>query len=673
MEPAATKPTPNARRSRFRLGLLSRLILALLAVGAIPLIAVTFSLQGVFAPALTRQTQNNHILVARAAADRLAAEIAWRQALGESVARNPAVQGDPFAVATQGLVAGLLQGRPEVAAIRLQGADGRELLRVQRREFADEVDRALEAQLDPEEGPIVVQGALSLWLRQDFPFPVPGEEGSVVQLITEAGFLGELFRPEEIGDQAEMVLVDRGRSVLAGSVPSLDAFPEAVVARAVTGALSGSEIVETPDGEPIITAYFPVEGSRWVILSVQPQRVAQAAADQLRSHSLSALAASLLMSGLVAFFGYASLVKPLRRVLASQREMLGAQAKGLVEGNEIQELQENFQLLQRRLRSREKLGDLFLGRYRVDGVLGEGGMGTVLRCKDTALARPVAIKTFRLSDSIAEMLTPEERRERIVKLRQEAVANARINHPNVVALYDVVDQGEVAFLVMELVEGASLEALLDRRSLLTPEEVAHLGLEVALGLQAAHGEGLVHHDLKPGNILLGHDGAIKLVDFGIAKFVSEVTPSTDKVFGTPGYIPPEAVRGGPYNQAGDYFALGVVLYYALTGRLPFTGRTVRDILVATLLDEPIPPSRFVPDLPEGLERAILGLLEKEEETRQAVGRGLVAELRGIEGRQWQPEKLDFEGGASREDPDKLYSRLYPTLSGSDLESLGTGP
>ncbi len=381
------------------------------------------------------------------------------------------------------------------------------------------------------------------------------------------------------------------------------------------------------------------------------------------------------VTGLVAFFGYASLVKPLRALLESQRRALGAEAGEVGGGSEIEQLQRTFALLQRRLRGHQVSGELFLGRYRVDGVLGEGGMGTVLRCQDTALDRPVAIKTFRLSDSIAELLSADERRERIAKLRQEAIANARINHPNVVALYDVVDHEEVAFLVMELVEGVSLEYLLDHRGMLSPPEVAHLGLHVARGLAAAHAQGLIHHDLKPGNILLGFDGAIKLVDFGIAKFVSEVAPTDGKVFGTPGYLPPEAVRGGRYDQEGDYFALGVVLYHCLIGRLPFTGNTVRDILVATLLDEPTPPSRLLPDLPEVLEQSLLGLLEKEVEARQAAGRGLVAALEGIEERRWEPDELDFQGrGATHEKSEgKLHSRLYPTLSVADLESERPDP
>jgi serine/threonine-protein kinase len=649
------------------------LVLALLAVGVVPLVAVNFSLQNVFAPALTQQTQNNHILVARSAAERLAATLGARRSLAESLARNRAVLQDPNSPAAQELIAGLLGARPEVAGIRLRTGQDAEILRVQRRDYAGEVQIALDQPWDPEAGTQLVQGDFSLWLRQDVPF-LGSTDGGAVQLITEGGFLGELFRPEEIGDQAEMVLIDRDKQILAGSAPSLDAFPPEVVNRAVTGAVSGAEVVESEGVEPTLAAYFPVEGTPWVMVSAQPRRAAERQAAELRRHSLTALAASLLLTGLVVFFAYASLVRPLRSLLASQREALGWQADEGQEGSEIQQLQRNFELLQRRLRDQQSLGELFLGRYRVEGVLGEGGMGTVLRCHDTALDRPVAIKTFRLSDALAGSLQPEERRQRITKLRQEAVANARINHPNVTALYDVVDQGDVAFLVMEMVEGSSLDHLLDQCTSLPPEEVAHLALHVARGLAAAHEEGLVHHDLKPGNILLGKDGGIKLVDFGIAKFVSEVTESADTVFGTPGYLPPEAVRGGRYDQAGDYFALGVVLYYCLVGRLPFTGRTVRDILVSTLLDDPTPPSRYVPDLDPDLERAVLGLLEKKPEQRRAVGSGLVAVLEGIEDRRWNPGRLDFpEGGTHDESKSQMRSRLCPTVSVDGLDIDGSTP
>ena len=154
---------------------------------------------------------------------------------------------------------------------------------------------------------------------------------------------------------------------------------------------------------------------------------------------------------------------------------------------------------------------------------------------------------------------------------REAVTAARFSHPNVVAVYDVEESPEGAYIAMELVEGISLERLLLQRGRLRPAEVIPLGAAIARGLAAAHARDIVHRDVKPANVMLGRDGSIKVTDFGIADLIAASVRADGLVFGTPGYLPPEALRGAGHNRAGDLFALGVVLYECLAGVKPFGG------------------------------------------------------------------------------------------------------
>ncbi|HBL27647.1 MAG TPA: hypothetical protein DD490_12490, partial [Acidobacteria bacterium] len=161
---------------------------------------------------------------------------------------------------------------------------------------------------------------------------------------------------------------------------------------------------------------------------------------------------------------------------------------------------------------RRALDNVFLGRYQVLDVLGMGSMGTVFRGRDPRLQRAVALKTVYLGRT----LDPEKKRGLIETLRREAVALAQLSHPNVVAIYDLADAAEAAFIAMELVDGMSLDVLLRRRGRLTPSEVIPLAAGIAAGLAAAHASGIVHRDIKPPNVLLGRDNSIKVTDFGIA-------------------------------------------------------------------------------------------------------------------------------------------------------------
>jgi serine/threonine-protein kinase len=236
----------------------------------------------------------------------------------------------------------------------------------------------------------------------------------------------------------------------------------------------------------------------------------------------------------------------------------------------------------------------------------------------------VALKTLRLGGGD---LLPDKRRQRIEQLVQEAVTGARFSHPNVVAVYDVEESADGAFIAMELVDGASLERVLLRRGRLSPREVIPLGAGIARGLAAAHQRDIVHRDVKPANVMLGHDGSIKVTDFGIADLVAAATRTDGLVFGTPGYLPPEALRGGGHGPSGDLFGLGVLLYECLAGVRPFSGTDVADLVQTTLFGAVAPlEGRVEEGVPPELESLILLLLERDPARRPANAAAVADEL-----------------------------------------------
>lgn len=244
------------------------------------------------------------------------------------------------------------------------------------------------------------------------------------------------------------------------------------------------------------------------------------------------------------------------------------------------------------------------GRYEVIDVLGEGSMGTVFRGRDPRLLREVALKTIRLDAATSEA----RRKELLDLLRHEAVTIARLSHPNIVAVYDMGDTRDSAFVAMELVDGVSLGDYLRSRGPLSPEELIPLGAQIAAGLALSHERDVVHRDVKPGNVLLGRDNSVKVTDFGLAYVLSSVKDDSTELSGTPGYVPPEVLSQRPYTQPGDLFGLGATLYECLAGFHPLAGDSLRDIILNTLAGRIRPLEDSVPDMPPELGALIFELL-----------------------------------------------------------------
>ncbi|MZD08006.1 protein kinase, partial [Streptomyces sp. SID5785] len=316
-------------------------------------------------------------------------------------------------------------------------------------------------------------------------------------------------------------------------------------------------------------------------------------------------------------------------------------------------------------------GRLVAGRYRVVGRLGRGGMGTVWRAVDETLRREVAVKELRsFSDADARDLA-----EQRLRMEREARAAARVRHPGVVAVHDVTEHEGRPVIVMELVDGPSLDDLLRERGALGPAEAARIGAQVMDALAAAHAAGVLHRDVKPGNILLERSGRVVLTDFGIAAMdepddgASTRLTRSGEVIGSLDYLAPERARGGEPGPAADVWALGATLYAAVEGVSPFR-RTSTWSTITAIVADPLPP----PQRAGALAPALGELLEKDPALRADAVRAAQLLHAVAEGRTpppGSPDTVRLRPGAAPSAPGQFGPP--PAPAAPPAPSPATGP
>lgn len=262
-----------------------------------------------------------------------------------------------------------------------------------------------------------------------------------------------------------------------------------------------------------------------------------------------------------------------------------------------------------------------LGRYHIEAELGRGAMGVVYRAQDPMLDRTVALKTIALDEAA------HDREEYQARFFQEAKAVARLNHPAVITIYDFGEEDALAYMAMELLDGRELSARLAGGAPPIREAVA-IAEQVAEGLAFAHDSGVIHRDIKPGNIMLLPRGRVKIMDFGIARLkLSDVATQVGTRLGTPRYMSPEQVGGGALDHRTDIFSLGIVLYEMLTGARLFHGEDLTRVMHSVATFEPPPPSRINPQVTPLLDLVVRRALEKKPEARYASAWEMVDDLR----------------------------------------------
>lgn len=296
-----------------------------------------------------------------------------------------------------------------------------------------------------------------------------------------------------------------------------------------------------------------------------------------------------------------------------------------------------------------RLNDLInqhIGHYRVEALLGRGGMAAVYRAFDTRLHRHVALKVL-YPHYVADP-------DIIERFRREAITAAQLDHPHIAPIYDVGEADGIHFLTMKLLPGPSLADALQREGRLAPARAVALAYEVAAALDEAHARGIVHRDIKPGNVLFDDRGRAVLTDFGIAKSLdAPALTESSVIVGTPDYIAPEQIdprlaSDGKIDRRADLYSLGALLYRALTGRRPYDGSS-QAVLVAHLRDEPPPPSSIVPALPPALDRVIAKAMAKRPDDRYSTASELAEALADSLGDQTEVGAI-FPPTSLRRDP-----------------------
>ncbi|MDQ3712421.1 MAG: serine/threonine protein kinase, partial [Acidobacteriota bacterium] len=275
-----------------------------------------------------------------------------------------------------------------------------------------------------------------------------------------------------------------------------------------------------------------------------------------------------------------------------------------------------------------------IGRYKILSAIGAGAMGEVFLAEDPKLERKVALKI------LPERFTVNQ--DRLNRFIREAKAASSLNHPNIITIYEVGKFGGANFIATEFIDGETLRDIL-RKSGLSLDEVLSIFIQTAEALSAAHAAGIVHRDIKPENIMLRRDGYVKILDFGLAKLIEGSEEKSDYegvtqelgktnpgvVMGTISYMSPEQARGLEIDVRSDVFSFGIVLYEMITGRKPFEGETISDIIAAILTQEPPLLKTFAPDAPKELQRIVKKTLQKKREKRYNSTRDLLGDLKDL--------------------------------------------
>jgi hypothetical protein len=307
---------------------------------------------------------------------------------------------------------------------------------------------------------------------------------------------------------------------------------------------------------------------------------------------------------------------------------------------------------------------LLAGRYELGNLIGHGGMGDVFSAMDSILKRPVAIKRLRSG------LTDDA--DALARLHREARAAASLSHPNIVTVYDEVTEAEPPFIVMEMIDGESLDEVLRRETAIEPFRSARIAADVADALTFAHDAGIIHRDVKPANIMITRRGHVKVLDFGIAQALAW-TPLTNRgvLQGTAEYLSPEQARGAKVGHRSDIYSLGVVLYEMLTGRPPFTGDTPIAIAYKHIEEEPVDPSYLRPGIPEDLADVVLRCLRKQASARFESPAEVREELIRIADAAGRPQPVRIERPTLELERPRTTRRIVAALAGLAAIAVGS--
>jgi eukaryotic-like serine/threonine-protein kinase len=296
------------------------------------------------------------------------------------------------------------------------------------------------------------------------------------------------------------------------------------------------------------------------------------------------------------------------------------------------------------------IGKRVSGRYKLLEVIGDGGMAIVYRAKDLILDRDVAVKVLRSEFNKDE--------DFIRRFKREAESATSLDHPNIVSIYDVGEDEEIYFIVMEYVQGKTLKQYIKEHGKLSVEESLHIMKQIVSGMAVAHDHGIIHRDIKPHNILITENGTAKLTDFGIALAITSATIThTNSILGSVHYFSPEQARGGIANAKSDIYSFGAVLYEMVTGRVPFVGESPVSVALKHLQENVIEPRRLNPEIPQSVENIILKALAKNPLKRYDNAQELLSDMNSA----LEPERMYEQKWNEDNDEDEKTKFIPPVV------------
>lgn len=546
---STARATGRSRRG----SLITSLVMALLVVAALPLGLVAYQVR-LSRESLVEQAQRTHLIAARATADRVQAAMSALASAAAGAAQNPQLYEHPGSRESGEVLAGLLVGEGRPLAAALFNASGGEEALVQMARLPEATDAGVDtlAALGPAIQLQQVAGGLRWGLSQPTARP-----GLRLAVLADASVLDEILQPRELGPSARLALLQGASPHPA--LPADGALPPVLLDAMAQPRLDALAVRSDGNAGVEVAAFARIAGTDWAIASLQPAEDAEAAAARMRHGAWIASIAVAVLIGLLSFFAWRRVVQPVRALLEWQRTALTSDGG---DGSDLANLRDAFERIQRNQRNRMALGEVFVGRYRLLATLGQGAMGSVFLAWDPRLQRHVAIKTLHL-----DALDAHQQSVLAEALSAEAVKVAKLQHQNIVGVHDLVSAGEYVFVVMEYVEGGNLRSLIDQLGALEAGEVVLIARAVLSALLIAHRHELLHLDIKPSNLLVSPTGAVKLADFGVSAWRSEVPDllKREGAAGTPGFIAPEYLGGAAASERSDLFSLGVVLVECMTG------------------------------------------------------------------------------------------------------------